>query len=57
MDEPVDVMVDGRPVCTLEPGEQIEVRFMDGQGSLAQVAGATFYQRLREKFGRLAQAP
>jgi NAD+ kinase len=56
-DEPVDVTVDGRPTCILEPGGQIEARFIDGQGSLAQVAGATFYQRLREKFGRLAAAP
>jgi NAD+ kinase len=56
-DEPVDVTVDGRPVCVLSPGDQIEARFSDGQGSLAQVAGATFYQRLREKFGRMASAP
>jgi NAD+ kinase len=56
-DEPVDVTVDGRPVCVLKPGDQIEARFIDGQGSLAQVAGATFYQRLREKFGRMASAP
>jgi NAD+ kinase len=56
-DEAVDVTVDGRPVCGLAPGDQIQARFIDGQGSLAQVAGATFYQRLREKFGRLAQAP
>jgi hypothetical protein len=27
------------------------------QGSLAQVAGATFYQRLRAKFGRLSSVP
>jgi NAD+ kinase len=52
-EEPVDVTVDGRPVCVLAPGEQISARFADGQGSLAQVAGTTFYQRLREKFGRL----
>ena len=56
-EEPVDVTVDGRPVCVLAPGDQIEARFADGQGSLAQVAGATFYQRLREKFGRLATLP
>lgn len=56
-EESVDVTVDGRPVCTLPPGEQIEVAFVDGQGSLAQVAGTTFYERLREKFGRLSSAP
>jgi NAD+ kinase len=53
-EEPVDVTVDGRPVCVLQPGEEIEARFADGQAALAQIAGATFYQRLREKFGRLA---
>ncbi len=56
-EEPVDVTVDGRPVCALAAGDQIEARFMDSQGRLAQVAGATFYERLREKFGRLASAP
>ncbi len=56
-EEPVDVTVDGRPVCALPAGEQIEARFMDSQGTLAQVAGTTFYERLREKFGRLASAP
>jgi NAD+ kinase len=55
-EEPVDVTVDGRPVCVLEPGEQVEACFVGRQGSLAQVAGATFYQRLRQKFGRLAIA-
>ncbi len=55
-EEPVDVTVDGRPVCVLPPGGQLEARFVDRQGTLAQVAGATFYQRLREKFGRLAIA-
>jgi NAD+ kinase len=53
-EESVDVTVDGRPVCTLPPGEQIEARFVDAQGCLAQVAGANFYHRLREKFGRLS---
>jgi NAD+ kinase len=56
-EEPVDVTVDGRPVCVLAPGDQIEARFTDGKGTLAQVAGTTFYERLREKFGRLASAP
>jgi len=56
-EEPVDVTVDGRPVCALAAGDQIEARFMDGQGTLAQVAGTTFYERLRAKFGRLASAP
>jgi NAD+ kinase len=53
-EESVDVTVDGRPVCTLPPGEQIRAGFVDGQGSLAQIPGANFYHRLREKFGRLS---
>jgi len=56
-EEPVDVTVDGRPVCALPPGEPIEVRFSDNQSCLAQLPGASFYQRLREKFGRLASVP
>ncbi len=53
-EEPVDVSVDGRPVCELPPDGRISVRFSDGVGTLAQEHGASFYHRLREKFGRLA---
>jgi len=53
-EEPVDVTVDGRPVGVIEAGERLEARFAIDQGSLAQVPGTTFYQRLRQKFGRLA---
>jgi NAD+ kinase len=56
-EEPVDVSVDGRPVFVLDPDGDIEARFANRQGALAQLPGATFYQRLREKFGRLASAP
>jgi NAD+ kinase len=56
-EEPVDVTVDGRPVCVLEPGERIEACFAYDQGALAQIGDASFYHRLREKFGRLATAP
>jgi NAD+ kinase len=56
-EEPVDVSVDGRPVCVLPAGEQLEVRFKRAQSHLAQLAGTTFYRRLRDKFGRLATAP
>ena len=52
--EPVDVTTDGRTVCALEPQERIEVRFRDDQALLALVSGASFYHRLREKFGRLS---
>lgn len=53
-EEPVDVSVDGRPICELAPGGRVSARFRDGVGTLAQVQGASFYHRLREKFGRLA---
>ncbi len=53
-DEPVDVVVDGRPVAALGAGGRLEARFVDNQGALAQLAGVSFYGRLHEKFGRLA---
>lgn len=53
-EEPVDVTLDGRPICVLEPNERLEARFVTGQGALAQLSGTSFYQRLRQKFGRLA---
>ena len=52
-DEPVDVVVDGRPVGALSAAENVSVAFVGNQGHLAQVPGTTFYRRLREKFGRL----
>ena len=52
--DPVDVTTDGRTICTLEPQEHVEVRFRHEMALLAQVSGATFYRRLREKFGRLS---
>jgi NAD+ kinase len=52
-EEPVDVVIDGRPVGVLAPAEQITVTFHAQQGTLAQIPGTTFYHRLREKFGRL----
>lgn len=56
-EEPVDVTVDGRPVCVLPAGGQIGARFVNHQGHLAQLPGTSFYSRLREKFGRLASLP
>jgi len=53
-DEPLDATVDGRPTCELAAGEVLGVRFGDGGAALAQIPGASFYHRLREKFGRLA---
>ena len=53
-EEPVDVSVDGRPIGTLPPGQRLEAQFLLDQGALAQIPGTTFYQRVRQKFGRLA---
>jgi NAD+ kinase len=52
--EGVDVAVDGEHVGELAPGAELEVRFADGVGRLAQLPGSSFYQRIREKFGHLA---
>jgi NAD+ kinase len=54
-EEPVELTVDGRPICVLPPGGAVEARFRNGVGALAQTYGASFYHRLREKFGRLAR--
>jgi NAD+ kinase len=52
--EPVDVTTDGRNVCSLEPGDKIDVHFVPDQVLLAQVPGTSFYHRLSETFGKLA---
>jgi len=52
--EAIDVLVDGRPVCEIAPGEDINARFEPGATSLAQLPGSSFYKRLRAKFGRLS---
>jgi NAD+ kinase len=52
--EAVDIVLDGDPVGELASGQEMEVSFRDAVGSLAQLPGANFYRRLREKFGRLA---
>jgi NAD+ kinase len=54
-EEPVEVHVDGRPTCELPPGEDLHVELVRDQGTLAQLPGASFYHRLRERFGRLAR--
>ena len=42
------------PSGELASGAEMEVRFRDGVGRLAQLSGANFYRRVRDKFGRLA---
>jgi NAD+ kinase len=54
-EEPVEVHVDGRPACELPAGEDIHVEFGRSSATLAQLPGASFYHRLRERFGRLAK--
>ncbi len=53
-DEPVDVVLDGRPIVALASGARLDARLVPDQGLLAQLAGVNFYNRLHEKFGRLA---
>ncbi len=50
----VEVAFDGRHERDLAVGEEIEVRFRDRVARLAQLAGANFYRRMRERFGQLA---
>jgi NAD+ kinase len=54
-EEPVEVHVDGRPSSELPPGEDLHIEFGGSHGTLAQLPGASFYHRLRERFGRLAR--
>jgi NAD+ kinase len=54
-DEPVEIHIDGRPVVELHPGEDVHVEFARATAVLAQLPGASFYHRLRERFGRLAR--
>lgn len=53
--DPVDVALDGEHVGELASGEELAVSFRDDASRLAQLPGASFYNRMREKFGRLAQ--
>jgi len=54
-EEAVEIHVDGRPACELPAGEDIHVEFGRSFATLAQLPGASFYHRLRERFGRLAK--
>jgi NAD+ kinase len=53
-EEDVEMTTDGRSVCLLPREDTIEIRFQPRCALLAQLPGASFYLRLREKFGRLA---
>jgi NAD+ kinase len=53
-EEPVEMTTDGRAVCSLAPSGSVRIGFEEGKTLLAQMPGTSFYQRLRDKFGRLA---
>jgi NAD+ kinase len=52
--EEVDVSTDARQVCALAPEATMSIQFKHAQSLLAQAPGASFYHRLRDKFGRLS---
>ena len=55
-EEPVEIHVDGRPVCELPRGRGHRTSSSRARTAvLAQLPGASFYHRLRERFGRLAR--
>ena len=45
---------DGRSACALASEATVPIVFEEGKALLAQAPGATFYHRLRDKFGRLS---
>jgi len=53
-EEDVEMTTDGRSVCVLPREDTIVIRFEPRCGLLAQLPGASFYHRMRDKFGRLA---
>lgn len=53
-EDEVDMTTDGRSVWTLPAEGSIRIRFEEDKVRLAQAPGATFYHRLRDKFGRLS---
>jgi NAD+ kinase len=53
-EEEVDLTTDGRAKCAVGPGASVAVRLRRDTALLAQPLGATFYTRLRDKFGRLS---
>jgi NAD+ kinase len=54
-DDATEVHVDGRPSCLLPAGQDLTIEFGKSYALLAQLPGASFYHRLRERFGRLAR--
>ena len=54
-EDAAEVHVDGRPTVALPAGQDLTVQFGASSALLAQLPGASFYHRLRERFGRLAR--
>jgi NAD+ kinase len=52
--EEVDLTTDGRATCAVAPEASVSIRLRRDSALLAQPLGATFYTRLRDKFGRLS---
>jgi NAD+ kinase len=52
--EPVEIALDGEAAGELAPGDTLQIRFEESVSRLAQLPGANFYHRIREKFGKLA---
>lgn len=53
MDE-LEIMIDGLTVGRLPVGAAAEITFKNDVAALAQMPGSSFYQRFRDKFGKLA---
>jgi NAD+ kinase len=53
-EEDVEMTTDGHSVCVLPREDTIPIRFEPRCALLAQLPGASFYHRMRDKFGRLA---
>jgi len=49
--EATPVVVDGRILCTLEPGDRVRVEKADARFTLVAAPGHGYYRTLREKLG------
>ena len=54
-EDAVEIHVDGRPAFDLPAHQEVAIEFGRSQALLCQMPGASFYHRLRERFGRLAR--
>ncbi|MBU3674989.1 MAG: NAD(+)/NADH kinase [Solirubrobacteraceae bacterium] len=54
--DPVELVIDGRPVAEIASGAEIQASFRPDMAVLAVPDESGFYRRLRETFGRLASS-